>query len=46
MQLITKIIRLLLTMIPQKRTQTIREEIAIYHTNNINQEFLQQDIPY
>ena len=44
-QLITKIIRLLLTMIPQKRSQTVREESIPYQTDN-NQEFLQRDIPY
>ena len=46
MQLITQIIRLLLTMIPLNRNHNIREEPAIYDTNNINQEVFQQDIPY
>ena len=47
MQLITKIIRLLLTMIPKNRDHTIREEQFSYQTSPAgNQEFFQQEIPY
>lgn len=47
MQLITSIIRLLLTMIPKNRDYTIREEQENYQTPQIEeQEFRQQEIPY
>ncbi len=45
MQLLTQIIRLLLTVIPRNRDHAIREESTAYTTNN-SHEFLQQEIPY
>lgn len=48
LQLLTQIIRLLLTMVPQQRQHVLREEIAPYQTNsnnpNLNDSLL-RDIP-
>ncbi len=46
MQLLTQIIRLLLTVIPRNRDHVIREEVATYTTSSSTPNFFQQDIPY
>jgi len=48
LQLLTQIIRLLLTMVPQQRQRVLREEIAPYQTNSDNSNLndaLLRDVP-